>query len=68
MRSRHFYAAAITIFACVMSAVAQSDDVFKKKFIKDRMLKVADWQLKNPKHPPYDWDQRGVLRRGFRGI
>ena len=34
---------------------AQNRDVFDKKFIKARMLKVADWQLKNPKHPLYDW-------------
>ncbi len=34
---------------------AQKPDVFEKKLIKARMLKVADWQLKNPKHPLYDW-------------
>ncbi len=34
----------------------QSDaDIFQKKFIKARMLKVADWQLKNPNHAPNDW-------------
>lgn len=30
-------------------------DVFKRKNIKARMLRVATWQLKNPKHPPNDW-------------
>lgn len=34
---------------------AQSKDVFDKKFIKARMLKVTDWQLKNPKHELFDW-------------
>jgi rhamnogalacturonyl hydrolase YesR len=43
------------LFAFAVNAAAQTDDVFKKKFIKDRMLKVADWQLKNPLHEPNDW-------------
>jgi unsaturated rhamnogalacturonyl hydrolase len=34
---------------------AQSADIFDKNNIKARMLKVADWQLKNPKHELYDW-------------
>lgn len=32
-----------------------SDDVFKRKNIKIRMLQVTDWQLKHPKHSPNDW-------------
>jgi unsaturated rhamnogalacturonyl hydrolase len=43
------------IFAFAITAAAQTDEVFKKKFIRDRMLKVADWQLKNPLHEPNDW-------------
>lgn len=42
-------------FAFTIPVRAQSEDVFDKKFIKARMLKVADWQLKNPKHELYDW-------------
>jgi len=34
---------------------AQNRDVFNKKVIKNQMLKVAGWQLKNPKHELYDW-------------
>lgn len=55
MKRRYFYAPLVILFALVANVSAQTDDVFKKKFIKERMLKVADWQLKNPKHPPYDW-------------
>ena len=32
-----------------------NDDIFQKKVIKARMLKVAAWQLKNPNHAPNDW-------------
>src|SRR5215213_11947745 len=41
------------IFA--MTAHAQNIDIFQKNTIRSRMLKVADWQLKNPKHELYDW-------------
>lgn len=34
---------------------AQGEDVFDKKNIKARMIKVAEWQLKNPKHELFDW-------------
>ena len=34
---------------------AQNADIFQKNNIKTRMLKVADWQLKNPKHDLFDW-------------
>jgi rhamnogalacturonyl hydrolase YesR len=43
----------LIVFASNLSA--QTADVFQKNFIKARMLKVADWQLKNPKHELYDW-------------
>lgn len=45
----------LILFVCVLNFQAQTIDVFNKKNIKERMLKVADWQLKNPKHEPYDW-------------
>ena len=38
-----------------LGARAQNTDVFNKNNIKARMLKVADWQLKNPKHELFDW-------------
>jgi unsaturated rhamnogalacturonyl hydrolase len=38
-----------------MSARAQNTDIFQKNNIRARMLKVADWQLKNPKHDLFDW-------------
>lgn len=31
------------------------DDVFDKNYIKKTMIKVVDWQLKNPKHVSTDW-------------
>ena len=37
------------------AAAAQSNDIFKRKSIEARMLKVAKWQLANPKHELYDW-------------
>ena len=46
----------LLISVCLaMTVKAQTADVFDKNFIRARMLKVADWQLKNPKHPLYDW-------------
>lgn len=55
MKKYRFSVAALILFAFSINAAAQSSDVFKRKFIKERMLKVADWQLKNPKHAPNDW-------------
>jgi len=55
MKKHNFYIATLILFALSMNAAAQSSDVFKRKFIKERMLKVAGWQLKNPKHEPNDW-------------
>src|SRR4051812_32269345 len=42
-------------FAERAHAQADGDDVFKPANIKAAMLKVTDWQLKNPKHTPTDW-------------
>ena len=45
----------LILLVCAINFQAQTMDVFNKKNIEERMLKVADWQLKNPKHEPYDW-------------
>lgn len=45
----------MTLLLCAVNGFAQTQDVFKKENIKNTMLKVADWQLKNPKHQLYDW-------------
>lgn len=55
MKKHLFYVAALILLAFSLNAAAQTSDVFKRKFIKERMLKVVDWQLKNPKHAPNDW-------------
>ncbi|HEX8248510.1 MAG TPA: glycoside hydrolase family 88 protein [Pyrinomonadaceae bacterium] len=54
MKSLCFYITGLILFALTANAAAQND-VFKRRFIKERMLKVAGWQLKNPKHEPNDW-------------
>ena len=48
-----FVVLVVTAGSVYMSA--QSPDIFKRKEIESRMLKVAKWQLANPKHEPYDW-------------
>lgn len=45
----------LILFVLSVNLQAQTIDIFKKDFIKSRMLKVADWQLKNPKHQLTDW-------------
>ncbi|MEZ5428352.1 MAG: glycoside hydrolase family 88 protein [Pyrinomonadaceae bacterium] len=45
----------LIFFGLTISASGQKTDIFKKKNIKERMLKVALWQLENPKHEPNDW-------------
>lgn len=54
MKNRKFVLLFV-LLACFLNFNAQSGDIFKKKTIKEKMLKVADWQLKNPKHAPDDW-------------
>ncbi len=39
----------------VSGVAAQDVDVFKAPYIKSTMLKVTEWQLKNPKHKAWDW-------------
>lgn len=55
MKRQNLYIATLILCAFSINAAAQTQEVFKRKFIKERMLKVADWQLKNPKHAPNDW-------------
>ena len=55
----HFSTFALFISMIFTSPVAKSQnqegDVFNKGYIKSTMLKVAAWQLNNPKHRPTDW-------------
>ena len=55
MINKIFYISTLIVLVFVANIFAQNQDVFKKDFIKTRMLKVADWQLKNPKHDLFDW-------------
>jgi len=55
MKKHYFYLLALFLFAFAINSFAQNDEVFKSKNIKTQMLKVAEWQLKNPKHELYDW-------------
>lgn len=52
---RNIFVLSLLLMAFAVNLSAQTSDVFQKNFIKARMLKVADWQLKNPKHELYDW-------------
>ncbi len=40
---------------CLTNSFAQSRDIFKRENIKASLIKVTNWQLKNPKHELYDW-------------
>lgn len=55
MKKHNLVTVGLILCVFVVNAAAQTADVFDRKFIKSRMLKVADWQLKNPKHEPNDW-------------
>ena len=45
----------LLLLSCALNLPAQNSDIFQKQNIKANMLKVADWQLKNPKHDLFDW-------------
>ena len=45
----------LILLVCVIATQAQNEDIFKRKNIKNTMLKVIEWQLKNPKHKLTDW-------------
>lgn len=41
------------VFTCFPQSIDKK--LFSKKYINSTILKVTDWQLKNPKHNPRDW-------------
>src|SRR4030095_5847020 len=45
----------LTFLVLPVLVSAQQPDVFKRKVIEDRMLRVAKWQLANPRHELFDW-------------
>lgn len=45
----------LLLLICSARSQAQDGDLFARREIKARMLKVADWQLRNPKHELYEW-------------
>lgn len=54
MKTKSLFAIAF-LFLLVTVSTAQDKDIFKRKFIEQRMQSVAKWQLANPKHELYDW-------------
>ncbi len=55
MKKARIYFIVIILLTFAANVFGQKTEIFQKKFIKARMLKVADWQLKNPNHAPNDW-------------
>jgi len=58
--SNNFYSCFVCLFLLLLInskvlSQSQGNDVFKRDYIKKTMLRVTDWQLKNPKHLPTDW-------------
>ncbi|HEV7645865.1 MAG TPA: glycoside hydrolase family 88 protein [Pyrinomonadaceae bacterium] len=45
----------LLLAAASSAANSQTANIFKRKTIEDRMLKVVRWQLANPKHELSDW-------------
>ena len=43
------------VLALVSPAAAQQANIFNRKVIEDRMLRVVTWQLANPNHELFDW-------------
>lgn len=54
MKKQIIFLALISLL-CALNSQAQNGDIFQKKNIKAKMLKVTDWQLKNPNHELTDW-------------
>src|SRR5690606_37361115 len=56
----------LMLFVATGTAFAQvtNKKVFGKKYIKNVLLKVTDWQLRHPKHDPKDWTN-GALYAGI---
>jgi rhamnogalacturonyl hydrolase YesR len=60
LSSNNFYSCFVCLFLLLLInskvlSQSQGNDVFKRDYIKKTMLRVTDWQLKNPKHLPTDW-------------
>src|SRR5215813_3111966 len=45
----------ILTLTLTFAARAQEGGVFNRQAMKDRMLKVAEWQLVHPNHELYEW-------------
>lgn len=43
------------LFTAASSAAQQKEDIFDRQAIEEKMLRVAEWQLANPKHDLFDW-------------
>ena len=52
---RKFICLFFVLLICTNNVTAQNKDIFKRENIKDIMLRVAVWQLKNPKHELTNW-------------
>jgi len=45
----------LQLLATALDVSAQAPNGLDRKFVRQRMLAVAKWQLANPKHQLYDW-------------
>ncbi|MEP6944288.1 MAG: glycoside hydrolase family 88 protein [Acidobacteriota bacterium] len=45
---------AMLVLVC-LNVAAPAQDIFRRKDIEAKMLRVANWQLANPKHEAWDW-------------
>jgi unsaturated rhamnogalacturonyl hydrolase len=52
---KQFTTILLFVLVCSVFVEAQEVDIFTRTAIKTRMLKVAEWQLANPKHELYEW-------------
>src|SRR5947209_12424955 len=52
MMGKHLLHIGILIIALALASSAQG---LSNKAVKDRMLKVAEWQIAHPNHKPYEW-------------
>jgi len=57
MRSIKLDPILLGLIVCISATlcVGQAPNIFARKFIQEKMLTVAKWQLANPKHELYDW-------------
>ncbi|MDR0575899.1 MAG: glycoside hydrolase family 88 protein [Tannerella sp.] len=54
-----------SIISVTVFAQKTEKDLFKKRYIKGVMVKVTDWQLKNPKHDFRDWTNGAFYAGAF---